>query len=102
MLAAEFSRSAIARSADFSTSSLERGSFVLEEKRASRVMELDEAPSELSVLKARKQRVRGSLIAQFAATEPHHFADAVELIRPHVDGVDLNCGMRVYHYHIVC
>ncbi|EJD04990.1 FMN-linked oxidoreductase [Fomitiporia mediterranea MF3/22] len=95
ILAAEFSRSANARLTDFSTSSLERGSFLLQEKGGppSTLAQLDEAPNELgAVKKARQKRVRGALIAQFAASEPGHFADAVELIRPHVDGVDLNCG----------
>lgn len=32
------------------------------------------------------------LIAQFAATDPEHFANAAKLISPYVDGVDLNCG----------
>jgi hypothetical protein len=41
------------------------------------------------------RHVRGSLVAQFAANDPKAFADACELIHPHVDGVDLNCG--VYH-----
>ncbi|KAI5115628.1 hypothetical protein M0805_000680 [Coniferiporia weirii] len=92
ILAAEFSRSANARLSDFSTSSLERGIFDLREKGMSTLEQLDEAPSELSTEKSRQKRVRGALIAQFAANESQAFADAVELIRPHVDGVDLNCG----------
>ena len=32
------------------------------------------------------------LIAQFAASDPEHFAAAAQLISPYVDGVDLNCG----------
>lgn len=32
------------------------------------------------------------LIAQFAASNSKDFADAAEIIYPHVDGVDLNCG----------
>ena len=32
------------------------------------------------------------LIAQFAATDPDHFATAAKMIAPYVDGVDLNCG----------
>ncbi|THH06311.1 hypothetical protein EW145_g4173 [Phellinidium pouzarii] len=92
ILAAEFSRSANARLADFSTSSLERGYFNLREQDRSSLGRLDEAPSELSVQRSRQKRVRGALIAQFAANESQLFADAVELIRPHVDGVDLNCG----------
>ncbi|EUC57187.1 tRNA-dihydrouridine synthase-like protein [Rhizoctonia solani AG-3 Rhs1AP] len=76
MMAAEFSRSAIARHSDFTTSSEERGHFSLMEKGAG----------------GRVRHVRGSLVAQFAANDPKAFADACELIQPHVDGVDLNCG----------
>lgn len=43
-------------------------------------------------LKSNERLVRGALIAQFAASDPVHFADAAELIWPHVDGIDLNCG----------
>ncbi|KAF8734058.1 Dihydrouridine synthase (Dus), partial [Rhizoctonia solani] len=76
IMAAEFSRSAIARHSDFTTSSEERGHFSLVEKGAG----------------GRTRHVRGSLVAQFAANDPKAFADACELIHPHVDGVDLNCG----------
>lgn len=75
ILAKEFSRSSVARQSDFSTNKHERGIFTLTDK-ASRNTKL----------------VRGSLIAQFAASEAKHFADAAELIWPHVDGIDLNCG----------
>lgn len=92
ILAAEFSRSANARLADFSTSSLERGTFKLKDKRTSLLAELDENPSELSSKHDRESLVRGALIAQFAENDSQLFANAVELIRPHVDGVDLNCG----------
>lgn len=40
----------------------------------------------------RKRRVRGSMIAQFAANDGSQLADAAELIKPWVDGIDLNCG----------
>ncbi|CAE6456100.1 unnamed protein product [Rhizoctonia solani] len=76
IMAAEFSRSAIARHSDFTTSSDERGHFSLVEKGTG----------------GRTRHVRGSLVAQFAANDPKAFADACELIHPHVDGVDLNCG----------
>ncbi|CAE6465858.1 unnamed protein product [Rhizoctonia solani] len=76
IMAAEFSRSAIARHSDFTTSSEERGRFSLVEKGVG----------------GRVRHVRGSLVAQFAANDPKAFADACELIHPHVDGVDLNCG----------
>ncbi|KAF8315893.1 FMN-linked oxidoreductase [Clavulina sp. PMI_390] len=75
ILAQEFSRSAIGRRSDFSTSPTERGIFSMTERNSSR-----------------KRKVRGSLIAQFAANDSKTFADACELIFPHVDGVDLNCG----------
>ncbi|KAG8979299.1 hypothetical protein FRB93_010154 [Tulasnella sp. JGI-2019a] len=75
ILAKEFSRSAVARQSDFSTSSNERGIFLLQERSSKR-----------------KRLVRGSLIAQFAANEATSFADAAELIWPHIDGIDLNCG----------
>lgn len=81
ILAKEFSRSAAGRRSDFSTSETERGVFVLSEKASSS-----------SSLPPRKRRVRGSLIAQFAANDAKTFADACELIYPHVDGIDLNCG----------
>lgn len=94
ILAAEFSRSANARQADFTTSTRERGSFQLQEKnQTSRLRDLDEAPEELGHNGREKETlVKGALIAQFAGNESQVFADAVELIRPHVDGVDLNYG----------
>ncbi|TDL26986.1 FMN-linked oxidoreductase [Rickenella mellea] len=88
ILASEFSRSSNARLSDFSTSVNERGSFLLVEKRSSGPSE----ESEIGVAAPRRHLVRGSLIAQFAANDPRTFADAVELIFPYVDGVDLNCG----------
>ncbi|KAG8912815.1 tRNA dihydrouridine synthase, partial [Tulasnella sp. 408] len=54
-------------------------------------------------LKSNERLVRGALIAQFAASDPVHFADAAELIWPHVDGIDLNCGCLqtwAYQEHI--
>jgi hypothetical protein len=84
ILAQEFSRSAIGRRSDFSTSPTERGIFTLTERSLS-------SPSSASK-QPRKRRIRGALIAQFAANDSKQFADACELISPHVDGVDLNCG----------
>ncbi len=69
ILAREFSRSQIARDADFTTSLYERGIFSFG-----------------------KRRIRGCLVAQFAAQNGQQLADAVEIIHPYVDGVDLNCG----------
>ena len=80
ILAQEFSRSANGRRSDFSTTETERGVFVLSEKTSSSSSTL------------RQRRVRGSLIAQFAANDAKTLADACELIYPHVDGIDLNCG----------
>lgn len=83
ILAQEFSRSATGRRSDFSTSASERGIFTLTERACSP----PKAP--------RKRRVRGSLIAQFAASDAKTFADACELIHPFADGVDLNCGRSI-------
>ncbi|KAG8952099.1 hypothetical protein FRC04_005099 [Tulasnella sp. 424] len=94
ILAKEFSRSAIARKSDFSTNVHERGVFVMRERRRSPDTNPDDAGIEgiSSSLKSNERLVRGALIAQFAASDPVHFADAAELIWPHVDGIDLNCG----------
>ncbi|GAA5889509.1 hypothetical protein JCM5296_005971 [Sporobolomyces johnsonii] len=99
MLAAEFSRSQIARDSDFSTNASERGTFFLEEKHfnPAAVQEWDATPEPRGVHSAatrqrRRRKVRGRLIIQFAANDPVHLADAAELARPFVDGIDLNCG----------
>nr|CRX79104.1 hypothetical protein ls5930a1_00130 [Leucosporidium scottii] len=96
MLAKEFSRSAIARDSDFSTNSLERGTFYMEEvRRGAPVVELDESPEPRGILstpRRRRRKVRGSLIVQFAANDGQQLADAAELVKPWVDGIDLNCG----------
>jgi len=86
ILAQEFSRSASARDSDFTTHSHERGIFRMRPASRSKVSpgeHEDERPTRL---------VRGNLIAQFAASAPEALADAAELISPHVDGLDLNCG----------
>lgn len=93
ILAAEFSRSQNARLTDFSTSRLERGTFDLVNHWPSRLDVLEEDSSER---RSSTTCVRGALIAQFAAHESRAFADAVELIRPYVDGVDLNCGTCIF------
>ncbi|KDQ10089.1 hypothetical protein BOTBODRAFT_36518 [Botryobasidium botryosum FD-172 SS1] len=74
-LAAEFSRSLQARHSDFTTTREERGAFWLTERN-----------------KGPRRRVRGALVMQFAANDPKVFADAAQLIHPHVDGIDLNLG----------
>jgi tRNA-dihydrouridine synthase 4 len=110
ILAEEFSRSQIARTSDFSTSTDERGVYWMEprysavssgssihpEDRVSKSYHVSpahtrlpptaEAPTKHSVL------VRGALIAQFASPNGKSLADAAELISPYVDGLDLNCG----------
>jgi hypothetical protein len=75
MVAREFVRSPKARDLEFSTNRHERGIFSF--------------PS--STAKG-ERRVRGALVAQFAARSGKEFADAVEMMAPHVDGIDLNCG----------
>lgn len=101
--AAEFSRSALARDSDFTTSSTERGDFYLTERHAgSPVAEWDPSPEPRRGLHSvsngearrakRRRRVKGRLIIQFAANDPVQLADASELAKPWVDGIDLNCG----------
>ncbi|GAA5973588.1 hypothetical protein JCM11641_007138 [Rhodosporidiobolus odoratus] len=99
MLAAEFSRSAIARDSDFSTSSTERGTFYLSERHAGpSVAEWDDTPERRGILadpvarRKRQRKVRGKLLIQFAANDPVQLADAAELAKPWVDAIDLNCG----------
>ncbi|GAA5907658.1 hypothetical protein JCM6882_008941 [Rhodosporidiobolus microsporus] len=99
MLAAEFGRSAIARDADFSTNSTERGTFYLDSKHAGpAVAEWDDAPERRGIhadpvaRRKRQRKVRGKLLIQFAANDPVQLADAAELARPWVDAIDLNCG----------
>lgn len=75
MVAREFVRSPKARDLEFTTNRHERGIFSF--------------PSETS---KNERRVRGALVAQFAARAGKEFADAVEMMAPHVDGIDLNCG----------
>jgi tRNA-dihydrouridine synthase 4 len=69
ILAREYASSEKARQAEFKTNDQERGTFTQD----GRIF-------------------RGALVAQFAAKKASDFADAVELIHPYVDGVDLNCG----------
>jgi tRNA-dihydrouridine synthase 4 len=40
----------------------------------------------------RSRLVRGALIAQMASPNGPSLADAAELVSPHVDGLDINCG----------
>ena len=107
ILAREFSRSAIARDADFSTNDTERGTFELMDRIpngsvSSLAQEYSDAPEPrfdpALHSRARRRLVRGSLIAQFAANDAMHLADAAELISPYVDAIDLNCGE---HAHLI-
>lgn len=38
------------------------------------------------------RKVKGRLLIQFAANDPVQLAEASELAKPYVDGIDLNCG----------
>ncbi|BGP43323.1 tRNA dihydrouridine synthase [Rhodotorula kratochvilovae] len=113
MLAAEFSRSAIARDSDFSTSTTERGTFFLPERHTGpSVAEWDPAPeprrgvhAEPAARTKRQRKVKGRLLLQFAANDPLQLAEAAELAKPWVDGIDLNCGCPqkwAYHEGIGC
>lgn len=122
ILAREFVRSAKARHADFTTSTHERGIFHFPLPSGSgsggsrgsapdpaRTYDPARALGHMSArLNAHAEdlesddtqpgsyrRVRGALIAQFAARSAKEFADAVEVVSPYVDGVDLNCGWSV-------
>jgi tRNA-dihydrouridine synthase 4 len=88
IIAREFSRSELGRRSDFSTSAFERGTFWLNE--------ISHDPYAGEGRTKRRRLVRGALIAQFAANDAKIFADASELIFPHVDGIDLNLGKLVY------
>lgn len=109
ILAQEFSRSAIGRRSDFSTSKTERGIFLLTELRHQRPHTAQNEDDERSGTGTavntnttkRRRKVRGALIAQFAANDAKIFADACELVYPHVDGIDLNCGKLACSYVIV-
>ncbi len=79
ILAQEFSRSATAREADFSTSPLERGFYAFRSTAKGKAA-------------TQAEYVRGALVCQMAANDSKSFADAAELVAPYVDGVDLNCG----------
>lgn len=94
--AKEFSRSAIARDADFSTNAQERGTFLLPETRpASAAQEWDDSLETRARPFQPTRKVRGSLLVQFAANDGTQLADAAELIKPWVDGIDLNCGTAI-------
>ncbi|KAL1405445.1 tRNA dihydrouridine synthase [Vanrija albida] len=118
ILAEEFSRSQPARVSDLSTSANERGVFWMEPRgvgaeRGMAALSLTHPedagpsrahktyyappphtrlPARLTPPTARSRLVRGALLAQLASPNAASLADAAELIAPHVDGVDINCG----------
>ena len=113
ILAQEFSRSQTARMSDFSTSATERGVFWMQPQHAGSTPTFKPHPEdadqpqkngESSRAPRRRlpptakpptkqsQLVRGNLVAQFASPNGECLADAAELIRPYVDGIDINCG----------
>ncbi|BEI79989.1 hypothetical protein CcaverHIS002_0105180 [Cutaneotrichosporon cavernicola] len=83
ILAEEFSRSQQARVSDLSTSSDERGVFWMEPRRHPPRVE----PGALGALEA----LRISDERDADGPRPP-LADAAELIAPHIDGLDINCG----------
>lgn len=99
----EFASSAIARDAEFSTSTTERGHFVMQQHSPHSISDWD--PLEPRPDHTRhdhfgrtlgpRRLVRGALVAQFAANEPETLAQAASLISPWVDGIDLNCGQSL-------
>lgn len=92
--AKEFSRSAFARDSDFSTNSRERGTFYMADSLpTSRPEEWDLSPEARASTTRRARKIRGSMLVQFAANDGVQLADAAELIKPWVDGIDLNCGL---------
>lgn len=106
ILSREFSRNQTARDADFTTSQHERAVYEVVQPRSEDGDAL-EAPilknwkphlsknqeeEDNSSGKPKPRLVRGCLIAQFAANDPIHLAEASELIRPYVDAIDINCG----------
>jgi hypothetical protein len=75
-----------------------------EVRRGAPAVELDDSPEPRGILstpRRRKRKVRGSLIVQFAANDGQQLADAAELVKPWVDGIDLNCGGLSPMPHVV-
>lgn len=91
--AQEFSRSARARDSDFSTNSTERGTFYMPSPSSSSST-LDSYTDiiESRPRSPRQRKIKGRLVAQFAANDATQLADAVALIAPFVDGIDINAG----------
>jgi tRNA-dihydrouridine synthase 4 len=56
--------------------------------------EWDDTPEARGIFSSprRQRKVRGCMIVQFAANDGVQLADAAELVKPWVDGIDLNCG----------
>ncbi|KAE8268510.1 hypothetical protein A4X09_0g3835 [Tilletia walkeri] len=118
IVAKEFSRSAIAREADFSTSASERGLFeaLADRRNLAAVQEeddLEHGPQDQDRPKTTNRTlvgtqtqwirpytpqsqpprlIRGVLIGQLAASDSKTLSDCAEILSKHVDGLDLNCG----------
>lgn len=91
--AKEFSRSAVARDSDFTTNLQERGTFYMPPSTSSsKAVEFDDSIERRATATPRGRKVRGALVIQFAANDGVQLADAAELVKPWVDGIDLNCG----------
>lgn len=95
--AKEFSRSAIARDAEFSTNATERGTFLMQNS-ISPSLELDHSTESRAKEPDQGRRIRGALMVQFAANDVVQLADAAELVKPWVDGIDLNCGEHSFEH----
>ena len=77
-----------------------------EARPTSAAQELDHSfEPRAQVFEGRSRRVRGNLIAQFAANDGSQLADAAELVKPWVDGIDLNCGelsfTEIFHRRVM-
>ncbi|KAI5480537.1 tRNA-dihydrouridine synthase 4 [Pseudohyphozyma bogoriensis] len=93
ILAQEFSRSAIARDTEFSTSTTERGTFLMVEGTSKApIFDLEASKEPRAPPTKRARKVRGSFIVQFAANDGQQLAEAAELVKPYCDGIDINCG----------
>ncbi|KAI8458750.1 tRNA-dihydrouridine synthase [Phakopsora pachyrhizi] len=85
ILAKEFCLSKRSRDSDFSTSEDERGRFKLLPISYPKTESLEDPRRSIS-------NVRGAMIAQFGGNDPFYLSHAASLIKPYVDGIDINCG----------
>ena len=60
-----------------------------------KLSEFDDSTEPRAKIPSRGRKVRGALIVQFAANDGVQLADAAELVKPWVDGIDLNCGASI-------